>query len=226
MYVTLPESFAGIVIAPGGAIETVERPGIRTHRRTKPGQSLFMEGDEARFLFEVVTGVVRLSRVSRGGRRQVISFGFPGDVLGFPLNGSHHADCDVLEGGDVLVYPARALAAPDDDPDLHRYLVRAAMLEIGGMQDHFMVLGRKCAIEKTAAFLGVLACRIGEPTPTGTSIHLPMYRSDIADFLGLSSETISRAFTLLRQRGIIELPTSKEIVVPDVPALLRLVEAE
>lgn len=226
MYVTLPESFAGTAVIPGGAIETGARPEIRTHRKTKPGQSLFMEGDDARFLFEVVTGVVRLSRVSRGGRRQVIAFGFPGDVLGFPLNGTHHADCDVLEGGEVLVYPARALASPDEDPQLNRYLVRAAMLEIGGMQDHFMVLGRKCAIEKTAAFLNVLASRIGEPTPEGTRIHLPMYRSDIADFLGLSSETISRAFTFLRQRGIIFLPTAKEIVVPDVAALMQLVEAE
>lgn len=98
------------------------------------------------------------------------------------------------------------------------------MEEIGGMQDHFMVLGRKCAIEKVAAFLAVLAARAGRPMQSGTVLTLPMYRSDIADFLGLSSETISRAFSHLKDEGAIRLITAKDILIPDMGALLACAE--
>lgn len=226
MYVTLPNSFAVSQAIEGRAVRPERKAKLRSHRKTRTGQTLFLEDDSAHHLFEVVSGVVRLSRVTHGGRRQIIAFGFPGDIIGFPLEGRHHADCDVIEDGDVLVYPTRVLEAPGDDPELHRYLMRAAMEEIGGMQDHFMVLGRKCANERIAAFLAVLAARVGQPIPGGTSIKIPMYRSDIADFLGLSSETVSRSFTQLKERGIVVFKTAKDLIIPDMRALVDLIDAE
>ena len=169
---------------------------------------------------------MRLSRVTRAGRRQVIAFGLPGDVIGFPVRGFCHADCDVLEDSEIMAYPVRILDACTDDPDLHRYLVRSAMSELGGMQDHFMVLGRKCASERIAAFLSALTTRVGQPCPEGTQVRLPMYRSDIADFLGLSSETISRVFTQFRENGLIRLVTAKDIIVRDEAGLRELSEKD
>ncbi len=226
MYVTLSDTFAA-----GNCIDAAATAGEiagdhQTGRRTKLGQTLFNEGDDAMYLYEVVTGVVRLSRVTVSGRRQVIAFGFPGDVLGFPSRGFYHADCDVIEAGEVALHSTRILDACTDNPRLHRYMVNAALAEISGMQDHFLMLGRKSAGEKTAAFLDVLASRIGTVTEEGTRIVLPMCRSDIADFLGLSNETVSRTFSQLRANGIIELPIAQEVVVPDRKALQDLSERD
>ncbi|MDJ1008126.1 MAG: helix-turn-helix domain-containing protein [Paracoccaceae bacterium] len=226
MYVTLPDNFTADASISVEAPKIRPDASLRAMRKIADGEALFFEGDDAAQIYEVVTGVVRLSRVTRGGRRQVIAFGFPGDVLGFPVGGRYHTDCDVLQAGTVVTYPVRVLDACTDAPELHRYLVRAAMSELGGMQDHFMVLGRKCASERIAAFLSVLAARTGTPCPEGTRVRLPMFRSDIADFLGLSSETISRTFTRLREDGVIDLITTKDILVRDAAALRALSETE
>ena len=96
MYVTLSESFdleTDAVVEAGRARPVTK---LRSMRKVRAGQTLFREADDAGLLFEVITGVLRLSRVTSGGRRQVISFGFPGDVLGFPVDGRYRADCDVL----------------------------------------------------------------------------------------------------------------------------------
>ena len=170
MYVTLPEVFGSGICVGTGEIKGDRFETRCTQRAAKAGETLFNEGDDARYLYEVVTGVVRVTRVTISGRRQVIAFGLPGDVLGFPHNGRHHTDCDVIEAGEVRVHPRRILDACTDDPALHRYLMNAAMGEISGMQDHFLMLGRKSAQEKVAAFLSVLLSRIGTVSGGDTRI--------------------------------------------------------
>lgn len=185
----------------------------------KENAYLYYEGDEVTRLFQVVTGVVRLTRLLVDGRRQVIAFGYPGDVIGFPAEGQHHADCDALVDTTLWSFNRSALEHGDGDPDLHEALLRAALREISAMQDHFMMLGRKSATEKVASFLSVITDRYGEGLQAHRRITLPMARSDIADFLGLTTETVSRTFTMLRKANIIALDGVQTVVVLDPQAL-------
>ncbi len=185
----------------------------------KEHSCLYFEGDEVTRLYQVITGVVRLTRLLPDGRRQVIAFGYPGDVIGFPADGRHHTDCDALVDTTLRSFKRSALEHGDEDPDLHDALLRAALREISAMQDHFMMLGRKSASEKVASFLAVITERHGRDLGAYRQITLPMARSDIADFLGLTTETVSRTFTLLRKSGVIALDGVHTVIVLDADAL-------
>lgn len=226
MYVTLNETFEADQASTAPCIKPAFAETRLLTRAARVGETLFAEGDDANYIYEVVTGVVRLARVTINGRRQVIAFGLPGDLLGFPDNGRYHTDCDVIEAAEVRVHPKRILDACTDNPALHRYLVNAAMAEISAMQDHFLMLGRKSASEKTAAFLCVLLARIGTVSQGVSTLHLPMCRSDIADFLGLTTETVSRTISQFRAKGVLELQTAQDLIVRDPDALRRLSELD
>lgn len=180
---------------------------------------LYFEGDDITHLFRIETGVVRLTRVLEDGRRQVIAFGYPGDIIGFPAQNKHHTDCDALSDTKLCLIPRKALEDSSFDPDLHRGLVQAALQEISAMQDHFMMLGRKSAPEKVASFLSVLLERIGDCSLEPPVIDLPMSRSDIADFLGLTTETVCRCLSALRKANIIQLEGTRKVAVLDRIAL-------
>ncbi len=185
----------------------------------KKNAYLFYEGDTVERVYQVVTGAVRLTRLLEDGRRQVIAFGYPGDVIGFPAGGRHHTDCDALVDTKLRSFSRSALERGDGDQDLHEALLHAALREISAMQDHFMMLGRKSAAEKVASFLLVITERYGEALGAYRQITLPMARSDIADFLGLTTETVSRTFTMLRKAGMIALDGAQTVVVLDPQAL-------
>lgn len=173
--------------------------------RLKAGSYLFYEGDTVDWLYQVKSGVLRLTRLLEDGRRQVIAFGYQGDVVGFPSGGLHHTDCDVLVDARLQPFRRSLLENGDGDPELHQSLLQAALHEISAMQDHFMMLGCKSAVEKVTSFLCVLQERVGEEVDGRMQIELPMCRGDIADFLGLTTETVSRTLTQLRKSNIIAI---------------------
>lgn len=193
-------------------------------RRIQLGQHLFHERDSAHFVYQIVSGVVRLTRLQKDGRRQVIAFGFPGDVIGLPADGRHTTDCDAISPCEVLAHRCTNLMQPERDPDLHRFLMQAALDDIRLLQDHFLMLGRRLALEKTAAFLALLLDRIGEPLGAYRIVRLPMNRSDIADYLGLTPETVSRAVTELRTRRVLALDDAATVIVLDPTALRELAD--
>ncbi|PTX53826.1 CRP/FNR family transcriptional regulator/CRP/FNR family nitrogen fixation transcriptional regulator [Litoreibacter ponti] len=195
-----------------------------TETRLKPGAYLYFEGDEVEWLYQVTSGVLRLTRLLADGRRQVIAFGLPGDTVGFPAAGLHHTDCEALT--DVRLQPFRRahLENGEGDPKLHTALLQAALREISAMQDHFMMLGRKSATEKVASFLCVLSERVGENLGAYRQVKLPMSRSDIADFLGLTTETVSRTLTQLRKSQIIAIDSIHTVIIQRPEALLNLAE--
>ena len=218
MYVTIPRDYtAAAVLAP---LFNETRP--RTETRLKAKSYLYFEGDPVDWLYQVITGVVRLTRLLADGRRQVIAFGYPGDIVGFPSNGDHHTDCDALTETSLQPYRRSYLESGECDPILHQELFQAALREISAMQDHFMMLGRKSATEKVASFLSVLAERVGQDLGDNKQFKLPMLRSDIADFLGLTTETVCRALTQLRKSKIIAIENIHTVVVLRPTALLGL----
>ncbi|MEO1139827.1 MAG: helix-turn-helix domain-containing protein [Pseudomonadota bacterium] len=190
----------------------------RTHR-LKAAQNLFREGDEVCHVYEVISGVLRVTKVLEDGRRQVIAFGYPGDIIGFPQDGRYHTECDAISDAEVAVHSVKDLESGDHSPELHHRLVQAALKEISAMQDHFMMLGRKSATEKVASFLSVLMERTGNPLGAYIHFEFPMTRADIADFLGLTVETVSRTMTTLRKQKLIALENAKSVVVLNEDAL-------
>jgi CRP/FNR family transcriptional regulator len=222
MYVTMPADYTASPAVSLGFRET--SPHAET--RLSAGTHLYFEGDRVHWLYQVVTGVVRLTRLLADGRRQVIAFGYPGDIVGFPSNGDHHTDCEALTETSLQPYRRSCLENGEGDPIVHKALLQAALREISGMQDHFMMLGRKSATEKVASFLSVLVDRVGQDLGDYKQFKLPMLRSDIADFLGLTTETVCRALTQLRKKKIIEIESIHTVVVLRPTALLGLSRGE
>ncbi|NNE88191.1 MAG: helix-turn-helix domain-containing protein [Silicimonas sp.] len=218
MYVTIPSDTAAQ--APATAFVNAAPKSAET--RLKTGAYLYFEGDEVEWLYQVTSGVLRLTRLLEDGRRQVIAFGYPGDVVGFPSGGLHHTDCDVLVDATLQPYRLACLEGGCADAQTHQQLLQAALREISGMQDHFLMLGRKTSVEKIASFLCVLTDRVGKTVGNYSQVNLPMKRSDIADFLGLTTETVSRTLTQLRKQKIIAIDNIHTIIVLRPTALLGL----
>lgn len=190
----------------------------------RQGAHLFHEGDRVQRIYQVVSGVLRLTRVLEDGRRQVIAFGFPGDIVGFPCDGRHHTDCDALTPAELQPYRVSALDKGLGDAELQTGFLKAALREIAAMQDHFMMLGRKSAAERVASFLLVLADRVGTSVGQYTQVDLPMSRADIADFLGLTTETVSRYFSHLRKEQVIALDRIHTVIVLQPDVLLEIAD--
>lgn len=225
MYVTLQTEIPHALLASNGISPNLAAGVSPRQRQYVSGAHLFLEGDEAVNVYEVKSGILRLTRVLENGRRQVIAFGLPGDIVGFPNGDQHHTDCDVIATAEVVAHRRSALENGEGDPVTHQRLLRAALREISAMQDHFMMLARKTAMEKVASFLIVLAQRTGSPIGPLTTFPLNMSRADIADFLGLTIETVSRTLSLLRKNDTITLETPQIVLVRDMQALLDASQA-
>ncbi|MBJ3763695.1 helix-turn-helix domain-containing protein [Maribius pontilimi] len=221
MYVTLPTepAFPAASLPMRGSPK--RRAAFQRTLRCAEGHTLFYEGDEAEMIYQIKSGVVRLTRVLENGRRQVISFGLPGDFVGFPDGDRHHSDCEIIAPAEFIAHSRRALESGEGNVETHRRLLHAALQEISAMQDHFMMLARKSAMEKVASFLLVLSQRTGIGFGAQLAVSLPMSRADIADFLGLTIETVSRCFSQLRKDGVIVLDTPQSVRVRDAAALRR-----
>jgi CRP-like cAMP-binding protein len=226
MYVTLAQAETIVLPDPNTMSRHPASSATRPARRLAMGANVFREGDEATHIYEVKTGILRLTRVLANGRRQVIAFAMPGDVIGFPNGKSHHTDCDALQPCEITMHPRTVLDAGAPDPETQQRLLNAALREISAMQDHFMMLARKSALEKVASFLMVLADRIGTPYGNCISIDLAMKRADIADFLGLTIETVSRTITQLRTSAIIALDSAQTVIILDPEALADAAETD
>lgn len=187
---------------------------------------LFHEGDHADALYEVVTGVFRATKVFQDGRRQVVAFAYPGDIIGFGHGDAYRFDCDALTPARVQVTARGDISqAMRQRPELGEKLLTLAAGEIASMHELSLLLCRKSAMERIAGFLLSLATRTGK-LANDQRISLPMCRADIADHLGLTIETVSRNLTKLKLRGIIDLPGRGNFLLRDLGRLQALAECE
>lgn len=200
-------------------------------KRLSRHEMLFSEGDAGGKYYEVLEGVVCSFRVLHDGRRQILSFSYPGDIVGIGHEVECKCSCEAVSPARVRCIPATALARSlDERPELARKLFSVATSELASMHDHFVMVGRKSATEKLASFLLALARRGGDADAaadaTTVTFQLPMTRTDIADFLGLTIETVSRRFTALRKLGVIELLQTTRVRVKDMRRLEELADGE
>ncbi|MFO1185715.1 MAG: helix-turn-helix domain-containing protein [Bauldia sp.] len=180
---------------------------------------IYGEGEPAEFVYRVVTGAIRTSKLLSDGRRQIGAFHTPGELFGLEVGDSHRFAAEAVVDSVVMVIRRSALLGlAARDPETARQLWAATAQSLDRAHEHMLLLGRKSAVEKLAAFLLEMSAR-GEE---GEIVELPMSRYDIADYLGLTIETVSRTLTQLEKSAAIELPSSRRIVLRDASALRRL----
>lgn len=191
----------------------------------QPGQALFHEGDPNPYIFNVVDGAVKLYRLLPDGRRQITGFLFQGDFLGLGGRGPSSFTAEAL----TPVNACRFRRGDFDQllnalPALEHRLVALAGDELMAAQEQIVLLGRKTARERLASFLTRLSERQVQLGGVKGQVHLPMTRLDIADYLGLTIETVSRVFTQFKTSGLIQLLPGNDVALPDPVALKALGE--
>ncbi|GEP55087.1 helix-turn-helix domain-containing protein [Reyranella soli] len=185
------------------------------------GEELFAEGDEAEYFYKVVSGAIRSYKLLSDGRRQIDAFHLRGDIFGLEAGSEHRFSAEAVGDVQVIAYRRSRLSAIiEQDAVFRDRIMTATLRNLQRAQDHMLLLGRKTAQEKLATFLLDMAERL-----SGDDEHfdLPMQRSDIADHLGLTIETVSRTLTQFTRSGLIRLPPAgRSISLCNRMALKRL----
>lgn len=180
---------------------------------------IYGEAEQAEFVYIVVSGVVRTHKLLTDGRRQINAFHFPGDVFGLESTHEHRFTAEAVCNTTVRFVKRSALMAlAARDSEVANALWMTAADELRRAHEHMLLLGRKNAQERVAAFL----LEAAERAHQSDTVDLPMSRLDIADYLGLTIETVSRTFTLLENAAAIELPSTRRIYLCNKAALSRL----
>lgn len=188
-----------------------------------PGEFLIMEGDSSEYVYNVRKGQLMLSRMSYDGRRQIMAFVYGGDYIGHTVSENYHFSAEAIT-------PARLCRWKRDEleelvrehPKLAQHFRHMTSAILDNSLDLIFALGRKNALEKLASFLLYLSYRQKRQGRAPDPVQLPMTRTDIADFLGLTIETVSRAFGKLKQDGYVKMPTVHTVELVDEPRLRSL----
>ena len=183
-------------------------------------EHIFREGDKAHQVYMVEAGHVCIYKMLSDGRRQVIDFAYPGDVIGLACLDEHASNAQAMSRTRVRSVPMCALQqVARDDARLGFKLYEAVSRELRAARELLFTVSQRTATERVASFLLALSQRNARNNEDPLEYVLPMTRSDIADYLGLTIETVSRTFTKLRVEGIIELSQSVLVTIKDLDAL-------
>lgn len=186
---------------------------------------LYDEGDPNPFIYNVTHGLLMLERLASDGRRQVMAFVYPGDFIGLAPEGQYTVSAKCLKPAQLCRFPMAALEAMFAQyPDFERRIRKIGNLILNHALDQVFVLGRKNAAERLSSFFLHLAKRQNVRSSGGNIIELPMTRVDVADYLGLTVETVSRTFARLKADGLIIMPTLNRVEIPDFARLERASE--
>ena len=175
---------------------------------------IYAQGDANGSLYLVEFGTVRICQLTTDGRRQITSFCYAGDVFGLEPGEEHEFYAESVDGAGIRVL------RPSNAAGFAQKVLSLAVRSLARVQAHLVLLGRLGANEKVASFLADLHERQGDYD----IVNLPMQRNDIADYLGLTFETVSRVLRVLKDRQIIRVPSIDQIEVLDIDALRHLID--
>ena len=196
-------------------------------RRVEAKELVFAEGDPTTHIYKIETGAVCLYKVLSDGRRQVLGFAYPGDLIGLGAQGEHFMNAQAMKPTRLRSLPISILKQiASQDPRLGYKLYQVLAEELAATRDLMLTTGQRSAVERVAAFLVALSRRNERNGLAPETIDLPMTRSDIADFLGLTIETVSRTLTKLRMSGIVDLPQSAHVHLLETERLQHLADGE
>ncbi len=186
--------------------ELRELEHLGRHIRFASSETVFAQEDMTMSVYNLLEGVMRLYKLLPDGRRQIVGFALPGDFVGMAASARHGLSADAI-GSVVVCRLSRNSFGRfiEDKSHLLRRINELAVRELSRAQDHMVLLGRRSAEEKVALFLVDWRDRLQQFEGPARTVALPMSRQDIADFLGLTIETVSRTFTKLERDGVIEI---------------------
>ncbi|WP_341368425.1 transcriptional regulator FnrL [Yoonia sp. BS5-3] len=203
--------------------ELVQLEQIKYYRTYAAGQTVFFSGDSLEFVASIVSGVSSLTRTMPDGRVQMVGLLLPGDFMGRPNRET--IECDVMAETEVKLCCFRRKpfeAMLEATPHLGQRLLQMTLDELDAAREWMLVLGRKTAREKIASLLYMIAVRMQSLNPNGAAkaeFTLPITRETMANYLGLTIETVSRQMSALRKEGLIAFQDRRDITVPDLEAL-------
>lgn len=219
----LPRQAAVDARSAGAVLLDALRP-VGTVRSLRRGHAVFVEGEPAAHWYWLSAGAIQVCAVAEGGRRHVAELVLPGDFFGLEACEARGASAEATRDSVLLAFPrASAEARVDADAALARAFRQVACGRLHAAQARLLRLGRLPALGRVASFLLEMAER--RHRHGADAVELPVTRDGIGDYLGLNSETVSRALTELRRRGAIALPARQSIELADRGALLAAQEA-
>lgn len=198
----------------------------QTVRRTlEPGTTLVSDSSEIKTFSNILSGVAKLTKTLADGRQQIVGLQFAPDFIGRPFKTESSIDAEAATDLTVCSFPKVVLdRLIIDSPNLEHQLLQQTLNELDEARQWMVTLGRKTAAEKVASFLWLIATHINpEALDAGKSLtfDLPLTRANIADFLGLTIETVSRQMTKLRKENVITIENNRHVTVHDLDRLER-----
>ena len=199
--------------------------GIAVTKVYEPGSTLFSADEPTTMVGTVVQGTIKCFKLLADGRQQIVGFLFPGDFVGSPTQETTHGFAEALTRVEICLFPFPAIQRLIREmPNLERRLLTLANEDLDLAQEWMLLLGRKTAQERLATFLLLLAQKAKTRGVADGPIDLPMNRSEIADYLGLTIETVSRQFSKLKASGHIRIAHNNEITIRNLEGLTEIAE--
>lgn len=198
----------------GHSFTTTNERSLNAH------EHLFIVNDTQSHIYQVIEGVIGVYKMLADGRRQIVAFYYPGDLIGVDDQGawSHHGEA--LCEAKVRCIPNTTIdTLMTSEPGFAQAMLTTLATELAETRDQLLALGRKSALEKVATFLLRISGRNERQGADETLLHLPMTRAEIADYLGLTIETVSRTITKLKKAQIIHLETNTRVQILDMDNL-------
>ncbi len=206
--------------------EQLERLANVGRRRTvPPNHYIFRDGDEVLHFASILSGVVKLIKTTADGEQHIIGLMYAQDFLGHTFGKNHRFSAAAATEVELCTFPRTPFGRLlDDYPSMERWLFEFTVRELDHCRDWTLTLGRKSSYERVASLLLIIARRArytgNGPLPRNyAQFELPLTRSELADYLGLTLETVSRMIGKLKRKGLIELRSTREVAVPDIGLL-------
>jgi CRP/FNR family transcriptional regulator, anaerobic regulatory protein len=197
-------------------------------RKIESGRILQADGEQVSGYANLLQGVVKLSKIMADGRQQIVGLQFPPDFVGRPFGRESRLSAEAVSAVELCTFPRAVLENMlERHPELERRLFEQTLLELDDARDWLLALGRKTARERVASLIHMVAKHTPPESlhegkaPGSLRFDLPLTRADMADFLGLTIETVSRQITRLRQDGIVDLHPCRQMEVPDMQRLAK-----
>jgi CRP/FNR family transcriptional regulator len=198
---------------------------IVTNIVVKAGAPIFDEGEVATHRYNLTSGCVRIYKILGDGRRQIFGFLFPGDFLGLAVEDEYAYGAEAVVNSDLCRFPQRDLEEfTSRYPALEKRLLGVTKHELAIAQEQMVLLGRKSAEEKVATMLLAFSKRAQRRGQAENPVFLPMTRVDLGDYLGLTTETVSRTMTQLKTKGVIRLENDNHVRLMDMEKLDEMAE--
>ncbi len=200
--------------------------GMARKRLVPQGCTIFRDGDEVTSFASILSGVVKLSKTTASGEFHIITLMYPPDFLGYTFEDEHRCSAAAATDVELCTYPRRGFfRLLQESAELNRRIFELTTRELEFTREWMLMLRCKASYQRVAGLFAVLAKRsglsgAGTPTPNHAQFILPLSRFELADYLGLTLETVSRNISQLKRNGLIELLTVREVIVPDVGRLL------